>query len=302
MSVCPLPSVRKRQSMWKARLAWVWAVCAASIIALIVCTPSLITGHAPGQTHLVELANAHRPPAIFATGLFTFPMGTDEQGRDLWSLLVYATRTSLLIAIATSVLAAVVGTVLGLMAGMLGRTTDIVVRRLAELQLTFPALLTALLLHASLQPISIGAKSPAVATAILIQAVSLAAWPEFALCTRAIARSELSSDYIAAARAIGQSRIGIMLTHLWPAVRGQVLVLMLWTAAHAITIEATLSFLGVGLPPQTPSLGRLIRDGQPGLLNGEWWVAGFPLIFVVGLIVALSLASDRLHNATTAER
>jgi peptide/nickel transport system permease protein len=291
------PSCRPSRA-WMRRLVFLGAALG---LAAVLIVPDFLSPYDPFDLAAIDLANSRLPPMFFAAGTRTFLLGTDDQGRDLVSLLIYGTRTTLLVAIFATAIAATIGTVLGLAAIVGGRIVDAGVRRVAEFQLAFPALLVALLLQAKLAATSLGPNTLAASAAIVIAAIAIAGWPEFALGVRAIARTQLSRDYIAAAISIGQSPAGIVRHHLWPAVRGQVLVLSLWTAARAITVEATLSFLGNGLPPQTPSLGRLIRDGYATLIAGEWWVAGPALIVVTALILLLGAIAESLRRMTTPE-
>lgn len=273
-------------------------VCPAVCLAAIMIIPGTFAPYDPFDPAAIDLSNAGLPPALFFGGRPGFPLGTDEQGRDLLSLLVFGTRTSLMIATIATLIAAIVGTLLGLTAAITGHLVDSGIRRLAEIQLTFPAIIVALILQAILTAAHVAPGGSVIPATLVIAAIAVAGWPEFALGVRAVARAQLPRDYIAAAVSIGRSPTGIVRHHLWPAARGQVVVLSLWTAARAITIEATLSFLGSGLPPQTPSLGRLIRDGHAGLLVGKWWQAGPALVVVTALILFLGAAAELLRRAT----
>jgi peptide/nickel transport system permease protein len=242
-----------------------------------------------------SLADARSPPLGFPDARLIFPLGTDAMGRDMATMLASAGRTSLLIALGSSLIAAVVGTSLGLLASSAGRTIDRLIVRLTEFQLTFPAIFVALILHAMLGMSDEPAASRITGSLLVTLAIAAAAWPEHALLSRAAARREWRLEHIEAARAIGASELSIVRRNIWPSVRPHTITLMVWTASRAVGIEATLSYLGVGLPVGVPSLGRMIRDGQSGLLSGEWWLAGLPILVAVVLCSTLAVVAEHLR-------
>lgn len=242
----------------------------------------------------IDLMDAFTPPAWAEGGSARFLLGTDDQGRDLVTAILFGLRISLLVCLAATVLAAVLGTVLGLWAGFQGGIADGAVMRLAEIQLTLPGLLLALILvgvaRATL-PAEAGALASLMVPAV---AIGFADWPKFARLARATTQVERSSDYVAAARLSGVSGPAIAFRHILPNVLSPVIVLAGMGVPLAVISEATLSFLGVGLPPTTPSLGTLIRIGQNFLLSGEWWIVTFPAMVLVLLVLAANLVGDWL--------
>jgi peptide/nickel transport system permease protein len=243
------------------------------------------------------LSDSLDPPSFIAGGDPRFLLGTDDQGRDLLSAILYGLRVSLLIGFLSVALGAAIGVSLGLIAGYSGGWTDSAIMRIADVQLTFPAILIALLLdgvaHAILKP----ANRDASALAVLVLSIGLSFWVQYARTVRASTMVEKSRDYVLAARLIGLSHARILLSHILPNVMGPVLVIATINLALAIITEATLSFLGVGLPPTQPSLGTLIRIGQNYLFSGEWWIVTFPSLTLAALVLAVNLLGDWLRDA-----
>ncbi len=245
----------------------------------------------------LDLADALEPPFWMAAGSVGHPLGTDDQGRDVLSAILYGSRTSLGVAAAAVVLAAVLGTGLGLWSGYRGGLWGTLAMRLADVQLAIPGILVALLvdgvLRAALTPVG----RDRLSMAALVLAIGLSAWPQFARLARAGALVERDKEYVLAARLLRRSSASIILRHLLPNILGPILVVGTVGLGVAIGTEATLSFLGVGLPPTEPSLGTLIRTGSDLLLSGEWWVALFPAAVLVALVLAANLAGDGLRDA-----
>jgi peptide/nickel transport system permease protein len=243
------------------------------------------------------LSDSLDPPSFVAGGDPRFLLGTDDQGRDLLSAILYGLRVSLLIGLCSVALGAAIGVTLGLIAGYVGGWIDSAIMRIADVQLTFPAILIALLLdgvaHALLKPESRDAS----AFAVLVLAIGLSFWVQYARTVRASTMVEKNRDYVLAARLIGLSHARILLSHILPNVIGPVLVIATINLALAIITEATLSFLGVGLPPTQPSLGTLIRIGQNYLFSGEWWIVTFPSLTLAALVLAVNLLGDWLRDA-----
>jgi peptide/nickel transport system permease protein len=243
------------------------------------------------------LSDSLDPPSFVAGGDPRFLLGTDDQGRDMLSAILYGLRVSLAIGFCSVALGAAIGVTLGLIAGYAGGWTDSAIMRIADVQLTFPAILIALLLdgvaHALLKP----ASSDESAFAVLVLSIGLSFWVQYARTVRASTMVEKSRDYVLAARLIGLSHARILLSHILPNVMGPVLVIATINLALAIITEATLSFLGVGLPPTQPSLGTLIRIGQNYLFSGEWWIVAFPSLTLAALVLAVNLLGDWLRDA-----
>ena len=243
------------------------------------------------------LSDSLDPPSFVAGGDSRFLLGTDDQGRDLMSAILYGLRVSLAIGLCSVALGAAIGVSLGLIAGYAGGWTDSVIMRVADVQLTFPAILIALLLdgvaHALLKP----ANRDESAFAVLVLSIGLSFWVQYARTERASTMVEKNRDYVLAARLIGLSHTRILFSHILPNVMGPVLVIATINLALAIITEATLSFLGVGLPPTQPSLGTLIRIGQNYLFSCEWWIVTFPSLTLAALVLAVNLLGDWLRDA-----
>jgi peptide/nickel transport system permease protein len=230
-------------------------------------------------------------------GTREYLLGTDSQGRDLLSALMYGTRVSLLIGLAAVFGAMVLGIVLGLISGYAGGRIDALIMRIADVQLSFPAILIALLIDGVARVVVPGDMHEVIAFPVLVGAIALAGWPQYARTVRGSTLVEKNRDYVHAARVIGISSPVIMFRHVLPNVLGPVLVLATVHLATAIITEATLSFLGVGVPPTSPSLGTLIRVGNDFLFSGEWWITIFPGAALVLLVLSVNLLGDWLRDA-----
>ncbi len=244
-----------------------------------------------------NLLDASLPPAWSQDGVADFPLGTDQQGRDMLSLLIYGTRISLLIGGAAVVMAVVLGVILGLIAGYFGGIVDAILMRIVDIQLSFPAILVAILVNGVVKLFASGAELERWAAWVLIFSIGITGWMQFARTVRASTMVEAGREYVHAARVMGRSRTAIMFQHILPNVLGPVLVLATIFLGVAILTEASLSFLGVGLPPTQPSLGTLIRIGGNYLFSGEWWVVVFPGITLAVLILAVNVLGDWLRDA-----
>jgi peptide/nickel transport system permease protein len=241
--------------------------------------------------------DASLPPAWDEKGSVKFFLGTDDQGRDVLSAILFGTRLSLVIGLAGVVFAVLIGVALGLLAGFAGGRTDAFLMRVADVQLSFPAILIALLIAGVARELFPREVHDQVAFPVLVIAIALSGWPQYARTVRGSTMVEKNKEYILAARVIGVTPMKIMASHLLPNVLGPVLVLGTVHIATAILTEATLSFLGVGVPPTTPSLGTLIRIGNDFLFSGEWWITIFPGFALVALVLAINLLGDWLRDA-----
>ncbi|MGO3890032.1 MAG: ABC transporter permease [Paenalcaligenes sp.] len=290
---------------WDSDVAWSWrhspVAIVASIILLLLLIGSLganwIAPHDPFDLASINLLDYLLPPAWEADGQSTYLLGTDSQGRDLFSTLLYGTRISLLIGFASVALAMVVGIVLGLIAGYAGGRVDALIMRIADIQLSFPAILIALLIDGVARAAVPADMLESIAFPVLVGAIALAGWPQYARTVRGSTMVEKNREYVQAAKVIGVSRSRIMFSHVLPNVMGPVLVLATVHLATAIITEATLSFLGVGVPPTSPSLGTLIRVGNDFLFSGEWWITIFPGAMLVLLVLSVNLLGDWLRDA-----
>jgi peptide/nickel transport system permease protein len=243
------------------------------------------------------LSDSLDPPSFIAGGDPRFLLGTDDQGRDMLSAILYGLRVSLAIGFCGVALGAAIGVGVGLVSGYAGGWIDSVIMRIADVQLTFPAILIALLLDGVVHAALKAQNRDTSAFAVLVVAIGLSFWVQYARTVRASTMVEKNRDYVLAARLIGLSHARILLTHILPNVMGPVMVIATISLALAIITEATLSFLGVGLPPTESSLGTLIRIGQNYLFSGEWWIVAFPSLTLAALVLAVNLLGDWLRDA-----
>jgi len=272
------------------------AIVAGVIIMAAVLAP-LISPFNPFDPAALKLMDAFTPPAWTEEGKAIYLMGTDDQGRDLLSTILYGSRISLLVGFAAIAFAAVFGTLLGVLCGYRGGWLDNVVMRLADVQLTIPSILIALTIDGVARTALPRELHNEIAIFVLIFAIGIADWPQFARVARSAAMVERHKDYVSAARVIGQPSWVIVLRHVLPNTLGPVLVLATIGLALAVLSEATLSFLGCGMPPTQPSLGTLIRVGQSFLFSGEWWITFFPAMTLVLLVLAVNVLGDWLRDA-----
>lgn len=245
----------------------------------------------------LNLMDAFRPPAFADGGDPQFILGTDDQGRDVLSSIMFGLRLSLIVGFASVLIAAVVGTAVGLISGYMGGTVDAVIMRIADIQITFPAILIALLIDGIVGAVMTHNVQADVKIYVLIAAIAASLWVNFARTVRGSTLVEKNKEYVQAARVIGIHPVLIMYRHVLPNVMGPVLVIATLSLALAILTEATLSFLGVGVPVTEPSLGTLIRIGNDFLFSGEWWMTIFPGITLIILVLAVNLLGDWLRDA-----
>lgn len=276
-------------------------VAAAAVTFLIIAMAFLapvIAPHTPFDPGTLSLSDGLKPPVLISSdGDWSFPLGTDDQGRDVLSSIMYGTRLSLIVGFASVVVAMVLGIGLGLISGYFGGTTDAVIMRIADVQLTFPAILVALLIDGLVRGLISSDRHDEIATFVIIGAIGLSFWVQYARTVRGSVLVEKNKEYVQAARVIGLSPAVIMVRHVLPNVTGPVLVIATINLGLAIITEATLSFLGVGLPSTQPSLGTLIRLGNELLQSGEWWITVFPGITLALLVLAVNLLGDWLRDA-----
>jgi len=275
--------------------AMVAAVIALVCVVCAVFAPWLAP-HNPQDLASLQLMDARLPPAWVADGQARYPLGTDDQGRDILSALMYGARISLLVGLASVALSMVLGVGLGLLAGFVGGRVDSFIMRVCDVMLSFPAILVALLIDGVGRAMFPNAHET-LAFTVLILAISLTGWVQYARTVRGSTLVERQKEYVQAARVIGVSSFRIMRRHVLPNVLGPVLVLATIQIASAIITEATLSFLGVGVPPTSPSLGTLIRVGQDFLFSGEWWITIFPGLVLVMIALSVNLLGDWLRDA-----
>ncbi len=273
----------------------------AALVALICIFCSVFAGfvapHNPFDLVTLELSDARLPPAWSAEGSSKYLLGTDDQGRDILSALMYGARISLAVGFASVVLSVFIGVALGLLAGFYGGWIDSALMRLCDVMLSFPAILVALLIAGVGRALFPNAQDT-LALGVLIVSITLTGWVQYARTVRGSTLVERNKEYVQAARVTGVTPLRIMRRHVLPNVLGPVMVLATIQVATAIITEATLSFLGVGAPPTSPSLGTLIRIGNDYLFSGEWWITVFPGLMLVIIALSVNLLGDWLRDAT----
>jgi peptide/nickel transport system permease protein len=257
-----------------------------------------VAPHNPFDLATLNLLDALSPPQGMTGARPGYLLGTDDQGRDVLSAIMFGARISLLVGLASVIFAMLLGVSLGLVAGYVGGKVDAVIMRIADVQLSFPAILIALLIDGVARAVlPRETHGGPIALFVLIFAIGISNWVQYARTVRGSTLVEKNKEYIQAARVIGIRPLGIMRHHLLPNVLGPVLVLATINIATAIITEATLSFLGVGVPPTQPSLGTLIRIGNDFLFSGEWWITIFPGAALVIMVLAINLLGDWLRDA-----
>ncbi len=275
------------------------AIVAALLVLICVVSAAFapwLSPHNPFDLATLELSDARLPPAWLPGGKAAFVLGTDDQGRDILSALMYGARISLFVALAAVLLSVVIGVGLGLLSGFVGGRIDAFLMRLCDVMLSFPAILVALLIDGVGRAIFPNAHE-SLAFAVLVLAIALTGWVKYARTVRGTTMVERQKEYVQAARVIGVPSSRIMRRHVLPNVLGPVLVLATIDVAQAVIIEATLSFLGVGVPPTSPSLGTLIRVGNDFLFSGEWWITVFPGAMLMLIALSVNLLGDWLRDA-----
>ena len=286
--------------MWSFRHSPIAIVSAAVSLILILAAllAPLFAPQDPFNPAVLNLMDGLTPPgkANEFTGN-SFILGSDSQGRDMFSAVLFGTQVSLLVGAASVAFSAVFGVLLGLMAGYLGGKTEAFIMRVADIQLSFPAILIALLVFGVARGVIPPSQQEDATLILLILAIGLSNWAQYARTVRGSTLVEKNKEYVQAARVIGRSPVLIMVKHILPNVMGPVTVIATINLALAIIEEATLSFLGVGMPPTQPSLGTLIRVGQQFLFSGEWWILFFPAAMLVILALAINLLGDWLRDA-----
>ncbi len=291
---------------WQSDLMWSFRHSPVAVVSLFVTAflifaavfAPLLAPHNPFDPGTLNLMNGFSKP--MEPNQFTnevFFMGTDDQGRDMFSTIMYGMRVSLFVGFMAVLFAMTLGVVLGLLAGYLGGWVDTIIMRIADIQLTFPSILVAMLIFGIAKGFTPIEMRDQMAIWVLILAIGLSDWVKFARVVRGATLVEKAKEYIQAAKLIDRKPIAIMLSHILPNVLNPVLVMATISLALAIISEATLSFLGVGAPPTQPSLGTLIRIGQDYLFSGEWWILFFPALTLLSLALSVNLLGDWLRDA-----
>ena len=273
----------------------------ASIVTLVMILASvfapLVAPHDPFDVATLNLLDSELPPFWEAEGDVRYLLGTDNLGRDVLSTILYGSRVSLLVGFTSVVLSMVIGIALGLIAGYKGGLIDAFIMRVAEIQLSFPTILVALLINGIMRGVLPPSQHAELTILVLVLSIGLSNWVQFARTVRASTLVERNKEYVLAARLIGVKPFFVMLRHVLPNVMGPILVIATLGLAGAVLTEATLSFLGVGVPPTEPSLGTLINVGSDYLFSGAWWITIFPGAALAILVLAVNLVGDWLRDA-----
>lgn len=283
---------------------WLFTRSPTVIVAtIIVLTIVLAASFAPWIVQVnpynlasFSLMDGLLPPVWEEFGRVQFLLGTDDQGRDMISSILYGARLSLIIGVSAITIATVIGVGLGLAAGYFGGRFDAVIMRVADVQLALPAILTALLIDGIARGVLPPELQQDLRVVVLTIAIALSLWVNFARTARASTFVQMNKEYVQAAVMQGQHPLRVMFVHILPNILGPLLVIMTVDLASAILLEATLSFLGIGLPADSPSLGTLIRIGMQFLLSGEWWILWIPTLFLVALVVSINVLGDFLRD------
>jgi peptide/nickel transport system permease protein len=281
----------KRSPLTIAAAAIVLACVLAALFA------PWVAPHNPFDLRTLNLLDAFTPPSWTARGNPEYLLGTDDQGRDVISAIIFGSRMSLVIGLAATLLAMAVGVTLGLVSGYVGGKLDAFIMRVADIQLSFPAILIALLIDGLARAALPKELHDQLAVYVLILAIAASGWVGYARTVRGSTLVERNKEYVQAARVIGRHPLAIMFSHVLPNVLGPVLVIATLQIGAAIITESSLSFLGVGVPPTQPSLGTLIRIGNDFLFSGEWWITVFPGAALVILVLSINVLGDWLRDA-----
>lgn len=277
------------------------AIGAAAVTLLIVLATAFagfITPQNPFDAATLNLMDGFTPPGEAGAGSgMTFGLGADSQGRDMYSAILYGSRVSLLIGTASVIFSLVLGVTLGLVAGYVGGQVEALIMRITDIQLSFPAILVALLVFGIARGLIHPSLHEQMTFVVMTVAIGLSNWAQYARTVRASTLVEKRKEYVDAARVIGVRAFPVMIKHVLPNVAGPILVIATINLALAVLEEATLSFLGVGMPPTQPSLGTLIRIGQQFLFSGEWWILLFPSVALVTIALSINLFGDWLRDA-----
>jgi peptide/nickel transport system permease protein len=290
---------------WDSDLAYSFRHSPAALLAALVALMLLagavfapwLAPHDPTDVASLSLLDSFKPPIGMADADWSYPLGTDNQGRDVLSAIMFGLRISLAVGFLSIMFAIIAGVTIGLLAGYVGGLADAVLMRIADVQLTFPSILTALLVDGVISAALPRTMRDTVQIYVIVFAIGISLWPNFARTVRGSTLVERNKDYVMAARVIGVPSWRIMLSHVMPNVLGPVMVIATLGLGNAVIAEATLSFLGVGLASTEPSLGTLIRFGNDFLFSGQWWVTLFPGLTLILLVLAINLLGDWLRDA-----
>ena len=290
--------IKRHEGLWlftRSPFVMLAAIVAVAIILGALLAPWIALVN-PYDLASFSLMDGLLPPVWEEFGNEKFLLGTDDQGRDMISSILYGARLSLIIGVSAMTIATFLGVGLGLAAGYFGGRFDAIIMRIADIQLALPAILTALLIDGIARGILPPEMQQNLRVTVLIIAIALSLWVNFARTARASTFVQMNKEYVQAAVMQGQHPLRVMFVHILPNILGPLLVIMTVDLASAILLEATLSFLGIGLPADSPSLGTLIRIGMQFLLSGEWWILWIPTLFLVALVVSINVLGDFLRD------
>jgi peptide/nickel transport system permease protein len=277
------------------------AVVLGVIVVLVALAPAIAPQN-PFDLASFDILDANLPPAWLEGSDARFLLGTDAQGRDLLSAILYGTRISLIVGLLAVLIQAVIGVPLGLLAGYAGGRADTLVTRIADIQLSLSTLMMAIIVLALFRAGLGGESLSRFAVPLLVVVIGLAEWPYFARTARAATQVEAAKDYVRAARALGASNLGIMGRHILPNILSPLIVVATTQVAGAIMAEAALSFLGLGMPVTKPSLGTLIRSGYDLMFAGAWWVTVIPGLVLISVLISVNVLGDSLRDALDPRR
>ena len=285
-----------KRAFARSRLVQVATGVLVLLVLATICAP-LLALHNPFDPGSLDLMDAFTPPWSQGMGEMFYPLGADDQGRDVYSAILYGLRMSVFVGVSAVALSLIIGVPLGLIAGYAGGWFDTLLMRIADVQLTFPVILVALLIFGIARGLLPEGYRDDMAVFVIIIAIGLSDWVQYARTVRGAVMVEKQKDYVLAAQLIGRSKTAILTKHILPNMLAPILVIATISFAHAIVAESTLSYLGVGLPPTAPSLGTLIRIGQSFLFSGEWWILLFPSLVLLALALSVNLVGDWLRDA-----
>jgi peptide/nickel transport system permease protein len=272
------------------------------VIAIAALLAPLIAPQDPFDLTSFDVLDASLPPAWLVGSDDRFLLGTDAQGRDLLSAILYGTRISLTVGLLAVLIQAAIGVPLGLIAGYVGGRVDTVVSRVADIQLSLSTLMMAIIALALFRAGLGGESLSRYAVPLLVIVIGVAEWPYFARTARGAAQVEAAKDHVRAASALGASNLAIMGRHILPNTHSPLIVIATTQVAGAIMAEAALSFLGLGMPVTKPSLGTLIRSGYDLMFAGAWWVTVIPGLVLIALLISVNVLGDALRDALDPRR
>ncbi len=286
--------------LWRSDFVYSFRTSSVAVVSALVCVLFVagallapwVAPTNPYDLKTLDLMDSRLPPAWMAGGDPRYLLGTDNQGAGVLSSILFGARVSLFVGFASVFLSMVMGVALGLVSGYFGGHIDAIIMRIADVQLTFPAILVALLLGGIADAALPEHTRASVSLLVLVVAIGISNWVQFARTVRGSTMVQINREYVLAARILGLSDLRIIVRHVLPNIMGPVLVIATIGLAFAVITEATLSFLGVGVPITEPSLGMLIRFGYDYLFSGEWWVVVFPSGALVLLALAVNLLGD----------